>query len=128
MPSSARKKNGRISGQRYFVTRKPPGRAVGFETPMLHDWYREGCEFLVGFQDKLGGGCIGTGQIGEKRHVLKQFLENGGFLFAEACDGNGCGGTAFDRSFRSLMRELFPDSELRKLPPDHAAWYAQFFF
>jgi hypothetical protein len=24
-----------------------------------------------------------------------------------------------------LMRELFPDSELRKLPPDHAVWYAQ---
>jgi hypothetical protein len=23
------------------------------------------------------------------------------------------------------MRELFPDSELRKLPPDHAVWYAE---
>jgi hypothetical protein len=219
---------GRISGQRYFVTKKPPGRAVGFETPALHDWYREGCEFLISFQDKLSGGWIGTGQMGEnrpdvgtafallflakgrrpivigklqhqpdvamgsadwdhhrravqnltmrvekkwqrdlswqtidftrrgpmgavqvtaadlleapvlflsgsqaldlsgeQRNVLKQYLENGGFLLAEACDGNGCNGTAFDRSFRSLMRELFPDSELRKLPPDHAVWYAQ---
>src|SRR5207247_5451033 len=43
----------------------------------------------------------------------------------EACHGNGCDGTAFDRSFRALLRELFPDSELRKLPPDHAVWYAQ---
>jgi Domain of unknown function (DUF4159) len=219
---------GRISGQRYFVTHKPPGRPVAFETPALHDWYREGCEFLLGFQDKLSGGWIGTGQMGEnrpdvgtsfallflskgrrpvviaklqhqpdvrmgsqdwdhhrravqnltmraekkwqrdlswqtidftprgprdslqvtaadlleapvlflsgsqaldfngeQRQVLKQYLENGGFLFAEACDGNGCNGTEFDRSFRALMRDLFPDSELRKLPPDHAVWYAQ---
>jgi hypothetical protein len=61
----------------------------------------------------------------EQRTVLKQYLENGGFLFAEACHGNGCNGEAFDRSFRELMRELFPDSELRKLPPEHAVWYAQ---
>jgi hypothetical protein len=57
--------------------------------------------------------------------VLKEYLENGGFLFAEACNSNGCNGSAFDRSFRDLMRGLFPDSELRKLPPDHAVWYAQ---
>jgi hypothetical protein len=61
----------------------------------------------------------------QQRQVLKQYLENGGFLFAEACSGNGCNGDAFDRSFRQLMRDLFPDSELRKLPPDHAVWYAQ---
>jgi hypothetical protein len=61
----------------------------------------------------------------DQRRVLKEYLENGGFLFAEACNGNGCDGAAFDRSFRALMRELFPDSELRKLPPDHAVWYAQ---
>jgi hypothetical protein len=61
----------------------------------------------------------------QQRQVLKQYLENGGFLFAEACDGNGCSGVEFDRSFRSLMRELFPDSELRRLPPDHAVWHAQ---
>lgn len=62
---------------------------------------------------------------GEQRRVLKEYLENGGFLFAEACNGNGCNGEAFDQGFRRLMREIFPDSELRKLPPDHAVWYAQ---
>jgi hypothetical protein len=61
----------------------------------------------------------------EQKRVLKEYLENGGFLFAEACHGNGCDGTAFDRSFRALMIDLFPDSELRRLPPDHAVWYAQ---
>jgi len=61
----------------------------------------------------------------DQKRTLKEYIENGGFLFAEACQGHGCDGTAFDRSFRALMRELFPDSELRKLPPDHAVWYAQ---
>lgn len=212
---------GRLSGQRFFPTRRPGG------TVELHDWYREGCEKLVEYQDKLNHSWVGTGvgeaspEIGtafallflskgrrpvviaklqhqpdggmgsadwdhhrravqnltmriekkwqkdlswqtidftrrgprelvqvsaadlleapvlflsgsqaldlnaEQRRVIKEYLENGGFLFAEACSGNGCNGDAFDRSFRALMREVFPDSELRKLPPDHAVWYAQ---
>jgi len=61
----------------------------------------------------------------EQRTVLKQYIESGGFIFAEACSGNGCDGAAFDRDFRLLMREMFPDSQLRRLPPDHAVWYAQ---
>jgi hypothetical protein len=62
---------------------------------------------------------------GEQKQTLKQYVENGGFLFVEACHGNGCNGLEFDRSFRGLMRELFPDSELRRLPPDHPVWYAE---
>lgn len=61
----------------------------------------------------------------EQKQALKAYVENGGFIFAEACSGNGCNGDAFDRDFRALMAELFKDSELRKLPPDHAVWYAQ---
>jgi hypothetical protein len=61
----------------------------------------------------------------EQRQNLKMYVESGGFIFAEACNGNGCDGAAFDRDFRALMKELFPDSELRKLPPDHAVWYAE---
>jgi hypothetical protein len=60
-----------------------------------------------------------------RKRLLKEYIENGGFIFAEACSGNGCNGAAFDHDFRALMRELFPDSELRRLPPDHAVWYAQ---
>ena len=52
---------------------------------------------------------------------MKEFLVQGGFLFAEA----SCGGALFDRSFRQLMAELFPDSQLRLLPPEHPVWYAE---
>jgi Domain of unknown function (DUF4159) len=224
---------GRMSGQRFFVTTRQVVGGKAFDVPQQHDWYREGCEVLLEYQDDFthawqgvgtgeGNADIGTAfallflskgrrpvaiaklqhksgagmgtddwdhhrravqnltmrverqwrrdlswqtidftrrqvreaggfreaiQVtaadlletpvlflsgsealdlsGEQRTVLKQYLENGGFLFAETCSGNGCNGDAFDRSFRSLMRELFPDSELRKLPPDHAVWYAQ---
>jgi hypothetical protein len=61
----------------------------------------------------------------EQKRVLKEYVENGGFLFVEACDGAGCDGKAFDASFRQLMKELFPESQLRRLPPDHAVWFAE---
>jgi hypothetical protein len=60
----------------------------------------------------------------DQRKLLKEYVQQGGFLFVEACDGNGCNGDAFDASFRTLMAEMFPDSKLRLLPPDHPAWFA----
>ena len=57
----------------------------------------------------------------ELKEKLKQYVEQGGFLFAESC----CEGGDFDRDFRQLMAELFPDSPLRLLPPDHPIWYAE---
>ncbi len=57
----------------------------------------------------------------KQKDTLRQYVERGGFLFAEAC----CGGEAFDRDFRALMAELFPNSPLRLLPPDHPVWYAE---
>ena len=70
-------------------------------------------------------GTQGLNFTPEQKKLLKQYVENGGFIFAEACTGHGCDGTAFDRDFRALLREIFPDSDLRRLPPDHAVWYAQ---
>jgi hypothetical protein len=61
----------------------------------------------------------------EEKRQLKEYIQQGGFLFAEACQGQGCDGGAFDRSFRELMQELFPESSLRLLPPDHPVWYAE---
>jgi hypothetical protein len=51
-----------------------------------------------------------------QRQALAEHLRRGGFLLAEAC----CGRQAFDRSFRDTMREVFPEAELKRLPPDHA--------
>ena len=38
---------------------------------------------------------------------LREFVEQGGFIFAEAC----CGRAEFDVGFRALMKELFPEPE-----------------
>jgi hypothetical protein len=56
---------------------------------------------------------------------LKEYVNQGGFIFAEACDGDGCNGKQFDQDFRALVGRLFPESKLRRLPPDHAVWFAQ---
>ncbi len=54
------------------------------------------------------------------RELLKQYVNQGGFLFVE----NACGDAQFDKEFREVMEELFPDSPLAPLPPDHAIWFA----
>lgn len=57
-----------------------------------------------------------------EKEALKTYIElGGGFIFAENC----CEGDGFDRDFRALMSELFPDSPLRLLPSDHAIWFAE---
>ncbi len=62
----------------------------------------------------------------QKAH-LRDYVEAGGFIFAEACQGDGCGDQVpFDQSFRELMAVLFPDSTLEPLGPDHPIWTANF--
>lgn len=61
-----------------------------------------------------------------QKDAMKTYLENGGFLFADACQGEGCDKAAFDRSFRSLMADLFPDSKLEPLPLNHPVWNAHY--
>lgn len=57
-----------------------------------------------------------------QKQILKKYLEEGGFLFAEAC----CGAPAFKQGFKELMEELFPDAPLRPLPPEHPIWHSAF--
>lgn len=57
---------------------------------------------------------------GDQQKILKQYVEQGGFILAEAC----CGRKEFDEGFRALMKELFPENELKKLPPEHPLWRA----
>lgn len=53
-----------------------------------------------------------------QRKILKKYIEEGGFLLAEAC----CGREEFTEGFRSLMETLFPDNPMRPLPADHPIW------
>ncbi|MGB2754622.1 MAG: DUF4159 domain-containing protein [Phycisphaerae bacterium] len=57
----------------------------------------------------------------KERAALKDYLDRGGFLWAEAC----CGRDAFDKAFRSLVADLFPDSPLEELPADHPIYSGQ---
>ena len=59
----------------------------------------------------------------EKR-LLVRYIEQGGFIFAEAC----CSRKAFDAGFRELMKELFGKSgmTLHRLDPEHPIWTAQY--
>jgi hypothetical protein len=57
---------------------------------------------------------------GNEEEILKEYLDNGGFLLAEAC----CGSADFRRDFEKLMGRIFPDSELKPLPDDHPIWTA----
>jgi len=52
---------------------------------------------------------------GQERDQLLKHLKNGNVLFADAC----CGSPRFDRSFRQLMKQMFPDSPLKRVPVDH---------
>jgi Domain of unknown function (DUF4159)/A-macroglobulin TED domain len=57
------------------------------------------------------------------RKNLRDFVEQGGFIFAEAC----CGSAEFDEGFKRLVKEVFPEEEyrLRPLSPEHAVWRAK---
>ncbi|MAT15863.1 MAG: hypothetical protein CMJ46_11415 [Planctomyces sp.] len=52
---------------------------------------------------------------------LRRYLDNGGFLFADAC----CGNPVFDQSFREMVKQLYPDKELERIPANHPLFTAQ---
>jgi hypothetical protein len=54
---------------------------------------------------------------------LRAYVDQGGFIFAEAC----CGKADFDRGWRVLVQQLFPEaqSRLHPLNADHPVWTAR---
>jgi len=50
----------------------------------------------------------------DEQAALRLYLENGGFLFAEAC----CGRKGFDLAFRRTIRSVLPGRELARIPPE----------
>ena len=54
---------------------------------------------------------------------LRDYIDRGGFIFAEACCENSQG---FDDGFKALMKKIFPpEYKLKLLPPDHPVWRAE---
>jgi hypothetical protein len=54
-----------------------------------------------------------------QKRLLKEYVNNGGFILAEAC----CGRKEFTIGFRELIKELF-DNELEPLADEHPIWSA----
>lgn len=50
-----------------------------------------------------------------EQNKLREYIKQGGVLFSDAC----CGLPAYDRSFRRLMEQLFPDNSLKRIPATH---------
>ena len=60
---------------------------------------------------------------GQAKQRLREYVEQGGLIFAEAC----CGRREFDEGFRALIAEIMPEPEytLKPLPEEHAVWRAK---
>jgi hypothetical protein len=52
---------------------------------------------------------------GEDREAIKLHLTRGGVLFADAC----CGAQPFDKSFREMVSQLYPDEKFLPIPIGH---------
>ncbi len=50
-----------------------------------------------------------------QQDALRDYVSRGGVLLADAC----CGSSNFDRGFRDLAKQLYPDKELVQIPADH---------
>ena len=55
------------------------------------------------------------------KKALLAYVDQGGFIFAEAC----CGKKDFDQGFRAILKEIFPESQLHPLAADHPVWTAR---
>jgi hypothetical protein len=50
-----------------------------------------------------------------QQDALRDYIRRGGVLLADAC----CGSSNFDRGFRDMVKQLYPDRELVQIPADH---------
>jgi hypothetical protein len=50
-----------------------------------------------------------------ERENLKLYLQRGNVLFVDSC----CSAPQFDKAFRRLMQQLFPENPLQRIAPEH---------
>lgn len=51
----------------------------------------------------------------DERQQLRLYLDRGGVLVADSC----CGAKPFDKSFRDLIKQVYPDRKLERIPVTH---------
>ncbi|MEW6360425.1 MAG: DUF4159 domain-containing protein [Planctomycetota bacterium] len=91
------------------VTNNPAGwEAVDIGAP-LAEWLRAPMLYLNGHE--LPSESFPDAIV----QKLRDYIDQGGFIFAEAC----CGRSAFDEGFRRLVKRIYPEEYLAKLDPDH---------
>jgi hypothetical protein len=61
---------------------------------------------------------LGKEPLTNPEQILQRYVQEGGFVIAEAC----CGDKEFAESFLKLMKRLFPENDFRQLPKEHAIW------
>ena len=95
-------------------------QVVDLRLASVEDLLQTPVVYLCGSQSPLPDDPARRKELAQK---LRDYLDRGGFLLAEAY----CGGTGFDSGFRELMRAVFPEPEykLRLLEPEHPIWYAE---
>ena len=61
---------------------------------------------------------------GQQEKLLKKYIEEGGFVIAEAC----CGSKDFADGMRDLIKKMFKEdgTELKAMAPEHAIWRTHF--
>lgn len=95
-------------------------QVIALESASVEDLTQAPVLYLCGSQSPLTGERAERQMLAQK---LRDYLDRGGFLLAEA----NCGCGDFDQGFRALMRQAFPEPEhqLRLLEPEHPIWFVQ---
>ncbi|MCL2304900.1 MAG: DUF4159 domain-containing protein [Planctomycetaceae bacterium] len=95
-------------------------QTVHWEHATIEDLLQSPVLYLCGNKNPLPRDRNRADKIVEK---LRQYLDQGGFIFAEAYGDD----ESFDDGFRSLMRKVLPEEEyeLRLLDKDHPVWDAE---
>src|SRR4029077_7877576 len=56
------------------------------------------------------------------RDLLKEYILQGGFIFVDNC----CKSEAFDDGFRDLIRQMYPEAQLKLLTAEHPVFRSEF--
>ncbi|MGW8258179.1 MAG: DUF4159 domain-containing protein, partial [Thermoguttaceae bacterium] len=92
---------------------------IDLQSARVEDLLQSPVLFFCGSSNPLPAAPEKSKAIVEK---LRDYLDRGGFIFAEAYCGEG----GFDKAFRELISRVFPEKEyrLRLLEPEHPIWHA----